>query len=403
MTHSDIEMIHFDSDYMNLCHPLILKRMAEVADTPFSGYGADSITRSATEKIKALCQCPGAEVYFLIGGTQTNMVVIDALLKPWEGVLCAGSGHIAVHEAGAIESTGHKVLTLEQEKDRRTSNGATTTTPAPEQGIGNGKLSAKTVENYLHTFYSDPNWEHMVAPGMVYLTHPTECGTVYTLRELEAIHHVCQTYKIPLYIDGARLGYGLAANTEVVAANAGDGNANKCDDNANKGDIAQSNTLPTLADIARLADAFYIGGTKCGAMYGEAVVFPHPCIAPHFFTQIKRHGALLAKGWAAALQFDVLFSDANRVEDTLYYRICRHGVEQAARVRAALIQKGYRLMPDSPTNQLFVELTQEKALALGAHLTYGQWEPPHGNLLTIRFATSWATKPQDIDRLIELM
>lgn len=382
MTHSDRDMMHFDSDYMNLCHPLILKRMAEVADTPFSGYGADEITRSAGEKIRALSQCPEAEVYFLTGGTQTNMVVIDALLKPWEGILCADSGHIAVHEAGAIEFTGHKVLTLKQE---------------------NGKISASAIEDYLRTFYSDPNWEHMVAPGMVYLTHPTECGTVYTLQELEAIHRVCQTYKIPLYIDGARLGYGLAANTEVMAANAGNGNANK-DENA------EDDKLPTLADIARLADAFYIGGTKCGAMYGEAVVFPHPGIAPHFFTQIKRHGALLAKGWAAALQFDVLFSDANRMEDTanhmedtLYYRICRHGVEQAARVRAALLQKGYRLMPDSPTNQLFVELTQEKARLIGAHLTYGQWEPPHGNMLTIRFATSWATKPQDIDQLIELL
>lgn len=375
-------MMHFDSDYMHLCHPAILKRMAEVADTPFSGYGADEITHSAEEKIKTLCQCPEAEVYFLTGGTQTNMVVIDALLKPWEGVLCADSGHIAVHEAGAIEFTGHKVLTLKQE---------------------DGKISASAVENYLQTFYSDPNWEHMVAPGMVYLTHPTECGTIYTLTELEAIHRVCQAYKIPLYIDGARLGYGLAANTEVLAKNAGNGNANK-------GEIAAGDSLPSLADIARLADAFYIGGTKCGAMYGEAVVFPHPTIAPHFFTQIKRHGALLAKGWGAALQFDVLFSDANRMEDTanrmedtLYYRICRHGVEQAARVRKALIAKGYRLMPDSPTNQLFVELTQEKAQSLSAHLTYGQWEPPHGNLLTIRFATSWATNSEDITRLIELL
>lgn len=382
MMNYDNNMMHFDSDYMNLCHPLILKRMAEISNTSFPGYGTDSITQSAANKIRALTHCPEAAVYFLTGGTQTNMVVIDALLKPWEGALCADSGHIAVHEAGAIEATGHKVLTLNA-KD--------------------GKLCAKDIENYLHTFYSDPNWEHMVAPGMIYLTHPTECGTIYTLKELEAIHRVCQTYKIPLFIDGARLGYGLAANTEGLTA---------------------GESLPTLSDIARLADAFYIGGTKCGAMYGEAVVFPNPAIAPHFLTQIKRHGALLAKGWAAALQFDVLFSDANAlqdsrntattatmttmadakcVEDTLYYRICRHGVEQAARLRAALKQKGYHLMPDSPTNQLFVEITREKADNLRHYLTYGQWEPPHGDFLTVRFATSWATRSEDIDRLIKLV
>ena len=374
--------MHFDCDYMNLCHPLILKRMAEISNETFPGYGFDSITKSAASRIRTLIDCPEAAIYFLTGGTQTNMVVIDALLKPWDGVICADCGHIAVHEAGAIEATGHKVLTL----------------PAKD-----GKLVAQTLENYLHTFYSDPNWEHMVAPGLVYLTHPTECGTIYTLSELEDLHRVCQTYKIPLYIDGARLGYGLAANTDG---------------------LSEGESLPTLSDIARLATAFYIGGTKCGAMYGEAVVFPDPSVAPHFLTQIKRHGALLAKGFAAALQFDVLFSDANAlkkignadteitetispdakcVEDTLYYQICRHGVEQAARLRAVLKQKGYRLMPDSPTNQLFVELTREKADYLSRYLTYGQWEPPHGDFLTVRFATSWATRSRDIDLLIKLV
>lgn len=403
-------MMHFDCDYMNLCHPLILKRMAEISNETFPGYGFDSITKSAASRIRALIDCPEAAIYFLTGGTQTNMVVIDVLLKPWDGVICADCGHIAVHEAGAIEATGHKVLTL----------------PAKD-----GKLVAQTLENYLHTFYSDPNWEHMVAPGLVYLTHPTECGTIYTLSELEDLHRVCQTYKIPLYIDGARLGYGLAANTDG---------------------LSEGESLPTLSDIARLATAFYIGGTKCGAIYGEAVVFTDPSVAPHFLTQIKRHGALLAKGFAAALQFDVLFSDAKalqnslkvchkettigisepednesraeigqdspntvanpsdttsaeakRVEDTLYYQICRHGVEQAARLRAVLKQKGYRLMPDSPTNQLFVELTREKADYLSRYLTYGQWEPPHGDFLTVRFATSWATRSRDIDLLIKLV
>lgn len=374
--------MHFDSDYLNLCHPLILKRMEQIYSASFPGYGADSITRSARERIRALTGCPEAGVWFLAGGTQTNMVVIDALLRSWEGVICAGSGHIAVHEAGAVEFTGHKVLTLPQEKDAN--------------GIPNGKISAGVLQDYLRTFYSDPNWEHTVIPGMVYITHPTECGSVYTLQELESLSAVCRERNIPLYIDGARLGYGLAADTAR---------------------LREGETLPSLRDIARLADAFYIGGTKCGAMMGEAVVFPRPDIAPHFFTQIKRHGALLAKGWVAATQFDVLMSapddtdnpdspriaDAARMEDTLYYRICRHGVKEAMRLRDALVSKGYRLMPDCPTNQLFVEISTQKADSLSRHLTFGQWEPPHGDKLTIRFATSWATAPQDIDRLIALL
>ena len=353
--------MHFDSDYMNICHPLILQRMVDTQAQSFSGYGTDELCASASRQICHLCKCPDAKVFFLTGGTQTNMVVINALIRSFEGVLAASSGHIAIHESGAIEFTGHKVLPL-----------------APH----NGKITASQVDEYVTTYYNDPNWEHIVSPGMVYITHPTEYGTLYTLKELEDLSAVCHKHHIPLYLDGARLGYGLAANDTDV----------------------------TLADIARLCDAFYIGGTKCGTMYGEAVVFPDPKRADRFFSHIKRHGALLAKGWIVGLQFDTLMrskSDQSKyaedVKDTLYYSICRHGIEQAMRIRQALIDKGYHLYLDSPTNQQFVTVTLQQAQELSKHLTYGQWEPPCDNHITIRFATSWSTAPKDVDKLIGLL
>lgn len=353
--------MHFDSDYMNLCHPLILKRMAEVSQQSFSGYGNDSLSQSTQEQICRLCQCPEAKIFFLAGGTQTNMVVIDALLRSFEGVLAADCAHIAIHESGAIEFTGHKVLPLNH---------------------NNGKITARQIDDYVTSYYNDPNWEHIVEPGMVYITHPTEYGTLYSLNELEEISKVCHRHNIPLYLDGARLGYGLAAlNTDV-----------------------------TLPDIARLCDAFYIGGTKCGAIYGEAVVFSNPQKANRFFSHIKRHGALLAKGWGASLQFDTLmrhFDDpsryANQTKDTLYFHICRHAINQAMRIREALLRKGYTLFLDSPTNQQFINVSLQKAEELGSHITYGQWEPPKDNRITIRLATSWATKTEDVDQLINLL
>lgn len=353
--------MHFDSDYMNICHPLILKRMAETQLQAYPGYGTDALCQAAREKIRKFCKCPEAEVFFLCGGTQTNMVVIDALLRSFEGVLAADSAHISVHESGAIEFTGHKVLPL---------------TPT------DGKITAQQVDEYVTGYYSDPNWEHIVPPGMVYITHPTEYGTIYTLTELEAMSEVCRKHRIPLYVDGARMGYGLAAEGTDI----------------------------TLADIARLCDAFYIGGTKCGAMYGEAVVFPDPQRADRFFSHIKRHGALLAKGWVAGLQFDTLFSyadditkEALTIEQTLYYTICRHAITQAMRIQQALRDKGYHIYLDSPTNQQFVEVTLQQAESFAKHLTYGQWEPPRDGKVTIRFATSWATDPEDVDRLINLL
>ncbi|MBR4783001.1 MAG: low specificity L-threonine aldolase [Bacteroidaceae bacterium] len=354
--------MHFDSDYTNTCHPLILQRMAQTEGQSLPGYGTDAITRSASDKIRRHCECPDADVYFLGGGTQTNMVVIDYLLRSFEGVLAADTGHIAIHESGAVEFTGHKVLTLPP---------------------SDGKLTAKQVDDYVTTYYADPNWEHIVPPGMVYITHPTEYGTLYSLSELEEISAVCHKHGIPLYLDGARLGYALAAEP------------------------AGADRFPTLPDIARLCDAFYIGGTKCGAMFGEAVVFPNiktwsPRGENRFFSHIKRHGALLAKGWIAALQFDTLL-EGDTLTSTPYFTICRHAVSEAMRLRQALVSKGYELPVDSPTNQQFVRVTLDHAAELKQHITYGDWEPPCGNSVTIRLATSWATQPDDVDRLIQLL
>ena len=359
-------MLHFDSDYMNICHPLILQRMQEMQQQSFPGYGTDSISQSARERVRRLCQCPDAEVQFLCGGTQTNMVMVNFLLRSFEGVLCADSAHVAVHESGAIEFTGHKVLTL----------------PSTQ-----GKITAEQVDNYVTTYYSDPNWPHIVPPGMVYITHPTEYGTLYTLSDMEAISAVCRKHHLPLYLDGARLGYGLGASGVSAGVSAG---------------VSVNGQLPTLPDIARLCDAFYIGGTKCGTMFGEAAVIPRPAADSRFFTHIKRHGALIAKGWTTALQFDTLL-EGDTLTTTPYYQGCRHAIEEAMRLRQALIDKGYKLPYHSPTNQQFVEVSLEQAARLKEHLTYDQWEPPHGDRVTIRFATSWATRSEDIDRLIDLL
>ena len=383
--------MHFDSDYTGTCHPLILRRMAETLGHAFGGYGTDTLTLFARQKIRALCQRPEAAVYFLCGGTQTNQVVIDFLLRSFEGVLAADTGHISIHESGAIEATGHKVLTLPLPEPKETRSdllcksrlrgGGGSLAPLPEGGCrlrlrggSLGKITAAQIDEYVRNYYADPNWEHIVPPGMVYITHPTEYGTLYSLRELEAISAVCRTHKIPLYLDGARLGYALAAEDTDIS----------------------------LPDIARLCDAFYIGGTKCGAMFGEAVVFPDGKRADRFFSHIKRHGALLAKGWVAALQFNTLL-EGDTFTDTPYYKICRHAIREAMRLKQALLAKGYTQPVDSPTNQQFIEISLKQAEELKKHVIYGEWEPPRGDRVTVRLATSWATDPKDVDELIELL
>ena len=336
-------MISFTCDYSEGAHPLILKRLADTNMEQEPGYGFDSYSESAREKIRSAVGIPHADVFFLVGGTQTNATVIDSFLKGFEGVLAAQTGHIAVHESGAIEFGGHKVLTL----------------PAHE-----GKMDAGELEAYLESFYADSAWEHMVIPGMVYISFPTEYGTLYTKKELTCIREVCLRYKLPLFVDGARLGYGLASDA--------------CD--------------LTLPELAGLCDAFYIGGTKVGALCGEAVVFPHKAPA-HFFTTVKQHGALLAKGRLLGVQFDTLFTDG------LYLSIARNAIERAMEVKKIFTDMGIPLYIDSPTNQQFPILTKEQMKKLERKVLFEIWETlPDGRAVT-RFATSWATTKLDTSAL----
>ena len=337
--------LSFTSDYMEGAHPLILRKLAETNLEKTAGYGLDEYSESARKKIRAACGTPEADVFFLAGGTQANAVMISALLRPWQGVISAGSGHISVHEAGAIEYGGHKVLALPHH---------------------DGKLTAEAVRDCMEAYLQDANRDHMVMPGMVYLSHPTEYGTLYSLAELRAISGVCRRYQIPLYLDGARLAYALA-----------------CPEN----DI-------TLPDLGTLCDAFYIGGTKCGALFGEAVVIPDRRAVPHLFTMIKQHGALLAKGRITSIQFDVLFTD------NLYLQIGRPAIEAAARIREALAAKGYDLTPPSPTNQLFLRLDKAQAAALSEKVEMSFIEQTGDGRVIMRIVTSWATTPEEADRLI---
>ena len=343
-----MKKMKFNCDYMEGVHPRILERLVETNLEQTAGYGNDPYCVSAKKKILEACQCPDGEVHFLVGGTQTNATVIAALLHMYDGVLAAETGHVNVHEEGAIEYTGHKVLTLPQ-KD--------------------GKISAESVENYLKWFYADENHEHMVQPGMVYLTHPTEYGTLYTAEELKAIHGICQRYAIPLYVDGARLGYALAARKTDV-------------------------TLPVLAQNC---DIFYIGGTKVGAFCGEAVVIPKKGLIPKFFTTIKQHGALLAKGRLIGIQFDTLFTDG------LYQEISAHAIRMAEKLKKALMEKGYTMYLDSPTNQQFVLLDNKKKKELLEQVDFDFFENYDSEHTVMRFVTSWATREEDVDRLIEIL
>lgn len=340
--------MHFDTDYMEGAHPDVMRRLLETNLEQTVGYGSDPYTQRAKDLIRKACGVPEAGVHFLVGGTQTNSTVIDGLLRQHEGVIAAETAHINVHESGAIEATGHKVLTLPQH---------------------NGKLEAEEVEKYITDFYRDETYEHMVAPGMVYISHPTELGTLYSLDELEKLSAVCRRANIPLYMDGARLGYGLAAeNTEV-----------------------------TLTDIARLCDVFYIGGTKVGALFGEAVVAPDPKRLPHFFPLIKQHGALLAKGRLLGIQFETLFTDH------LYDRMGKHAVRLALKLKEAFKSKGYKLQLDSPTNQQFVCLPNETIDRLLQHATFELWGPRGEKETVVRFVTSWATREEDVDAFIRLL
>ena len=341
-------MIYFESDYTEGAHPKILERLNETNMIQASGYGHDEFCESAKNKIRKTINCPNAQIQFITGGTQTNQIVIDTMLKPFEGVVSAQTGHVNSHEAGTIEYTGHKVIPIPQHE---------------------GKIDGTELNDYLETFFSDGNNEHMVFPGMVYISHPTEYGTLYTKNELTKISSVCRKNNIPLFMDGARLGYGIMAKSTDLS----------------------------LEDIADLCDVFDIGGTKCGALCGEAVVFTKNNMPLHFENLVKKHGALLAKGRLLGVQFDALFTD------NLYLEISKNAIDTAEALKKALKEKGYRFLLDSPTNQQFVILENKFMEELKKSVKFNFWEKYDKDHTVVRFATSWSTKMENVEKLINLL
>ncbi|HFI0935882.1 TPA: low specificity L-threonine aldolase [Streptococcus suis] len=342
-------MLHFENDYNKGAHPALLEALVSSNQEGLSGYGTDSYTESAIEKIRLATDCPHAQITFLAGGTQTNQIVISSMLASYEGVIAADTGHISTHEAGAIEFTGHKVMTLSH-KD--------------------GKITANDVDSYIKDFYADANHAHMVHPGMVYISHPTEYGTLYSKSELEALSRVCRIHNTPLFLDGARLGYGLASPESDL----------------------------DLQAIAELTDVFYIGGTKLGALMGEALVFTKNNQPKNFVSIVKHHGALLAKGRVTGVQFDCLFTD------DLYLELGRHAIAMAEQLKEILQEKGYRFYLKSPTNQQFVIVKNEELTRLTkAGIAYGFWEKYDDSYSVIRFATSWSTSQEDLDELRKIL
>ena len=341
-------MLSFASDYTEGAHPKILERLTETNFVQVTGYGTDEFCESAADKIRKACSCPKAEVRFISGGTQANLIVIDSLLTHYEGVIAATTGHINGHEAAAIERTGHKVLTV------------------PHYS---GKVKAEDVKNLIRDFYNDDNHEHQTFPGMVYVSNPTEYGTLYTKKELTDLSGVCREYNIPLFLDGARLGYGLAA---------------------------KDNDL-TLNDLCRLCDVFYIGGTKVGALCGEAVVFPNGNLPKHFLTTVKQHGALLAKGRLLGVQFEALFTD------NLYFKLGENAIYKADKLRKILKDKNYPFFMETTTNQIFVVVENGKMEELKKQVVFGFWEKFDESHTVIRFATSWATTDAQIELLKDIL
>ena len=340
-------MISFQSDYICGAHPEILKRFMETNMECLPGYGSDIYCERAAEKIKKAIG-KDVQVEFLVGGTQTNAVVISTMLADHEGVVAAKSGHISVHEAGAIEYNGHEVLTIGQK---------------------NGKIDADELAKYIADFYDDESYEHMTFPGMVYISHPTEYGTLYTKAELTEISNICRKYDIPLFMDGARLGYGLMSRDTDVS----------------------------LRDIAELCDVFYIGGTKVGALCGEAVVFTRGNRPKHFLTSVKKRGALLAKGRLLGIQFDTLFTD------DLYFKISKHAIDMAERLKLIIRAHGIEFFIDSPTNQQFVVVENQTMERLAGEVVFDVWEKRDDNHSVIRLATSWSTTEEDLRALDEIL
>ncbi len=337
-------MLSFESDYNNGAHPKVLEKLVDTNELQSLTYGFDEWSESARNKIRSAAEAPDADIYFLSGGTQTNMTVIDGCLQSYEAVIALETGHVSIHEASAIEFTGHKVIALPHH---------------------NGKMKTDDLNKYMEWFINDQSREHLAQPGMVYITYPTELGTVYTKSEIEEIYNICKRYALKLFIDGARLGYGLMVEGSEI-------------------------TLPWLS---KHCDVFYIGGTKVGALCGEAVVFPHGNAPKHFFNIIKRHGALSAKGRTIGVQFDALFTD------NLYFSIAKHAITMAMRLRKTLQSKGYKFFIDSPSNQQFVVIADDKVKQLGDKVEFTIWEPYDDHSKVCRFVTSWATTEEQMAEL----
>ena len=341
-------MVSFECDYNNGACQDVLDNLVRHNQSKPTPYGFDEFSERAKNRIREACGLPDAQIYFLTGGTQTNATTIDSMLYQYEGVICVGSGHINVHEAGAVEFTEHKIITL------------------PET---DGKMEAKVLDKYLDDYMHDGNKDHAVHPGLVYITFPTELGTLYSASELDRIYQVCRHYEIPLYIDGARLGYGL---------------------------MAEGNDI-TLPYLARHCDVFYIGGTKIGALCGEAVVFTHQNAHKHFFSIQKQHGAVIAKGALIGLQFEALFTDR------LYFRLSQQAIRTAMRMRDIFRRKGFLFLVDSPTNQQFVIMDNEKAERLSQKVRFTHFGQTDKHHTICRFVTSWATTDEEIDELERIL
>ena len=345
-------MISFECDYNNGAHPKVVEALVRTNGEQTLTYGADIHSDHARELIRAACETDDAQVFLLTGGTQANLVVIDAMLAGHEAVIAADTGHISIHEAGAIEACGHKVIAL---------------------GHHEGKLRAEDLSAYMEWFINDESREHLAQPAMVYLSFPTELGTLYDRAELAAIADTCARYGLKLFIDGARLGYGVEASDDV--------------------------NLPWLC---RHCDVLYIGGTKVGALCGEAVVFTHNNAPRHFFTMMKRRGAVLAKGRLTGVQFEALFTPGDNARP-LYFEISRHAIAMARQMKAMFRELGLELWLDSPTNQQFVVLDNDLMHRLEQHVLFTHWQPLDGHHMACRFVTSWATTEDDLRQLREIL
>ena len=338
-------MIFFECDYTEGACPEIMNRLIETNYMQTPGYGEDEICDRARAKIRKACDAKQADVHFLVGGTQANFTVIASVLRPYQGVLCAETGHINVHETGAIEATGHKVLALPSDT---------------------GKITAAQVKAYCDAHWADDSHEHIVQPGMVYISHPTENGTIYTKAELVELYQMCKKLELPLFLDGARLGYGLMSEASDM----------------------------TLADIAANTDVFYIGGTKVGALFGEAVVITNPALKKDFRYNIKQRGGMLAKGRLLGIQFDELF------ENELYFRVAKYADDQAMKLKHAFVKKGYPLFFDSYTNQQFPIMPDADLDRLRDKYAWCLWSKVDETHSAVRFCTSWATKEEAVNELI---